>query len=98
MDKINITKDKLLLLYINKVDEISDFCDWKTSFSGEEVCSIVVDILKANDSSITLTNFDLHRLYSKKIKSLNLSDEEWCNKYGIPEIINLIYEILTDGN
>ena len=26
------------------------------------------------------------------------SDEEWRNKYGIPEIINLIYEILTDGN
>ena len=32
--------------------------------------------------------------YDEYIKNLNLADGEWREKYGVPEIIKIIYEIL----
>lgn len=92
-----ITKARLLKEYKIEVDKISDLIDWKTSFSGEEVCGIVFDILLKHNIQTKLTVKKMYKLYSKKVNSLNLTDAEWAENYGIPEIITMIYNILEEN-
>jgi len=98
MGKLSLTKAKLLKEYKSEVDEIAELLDWKTTFSGEEVCGIVFDILIKHKVQTKLTAKKLYKLYSKKANSLNLSDGEWAKNYGIPEIITMIYNILEENS
>jgi hypothetical protein len=41
-----IDRKDLLDKYLKKVDEISEECEWKTSFSPEEIVNILVDIIE----------------------------------------------------
>ena len=91
---MKITEKELLEKYNTTIDNILDVCDWKTNFTGEEVCQLVHNILKQNNEEPTISAENLHELYSSKVSSLNLTDEYWRENYGVPEIISMIYEIL----
>lgn len=94
---MNITKEDLLKQYTKEINDIADECDWKYSFSGEEVCEIVHGILVKNKVKTSLTPYSLHAIYAKKIDSMSINREEWVKNYGIPEIIGIIYTII-EGN
>lgn len=98
MGKIAITKKKLLKEYKHEVDEISEYLENKTQFSGEEICQIIHGILIENKVKTNLTTKKLYTLYHNKVESLNITRDEWVEKYGIPEIIDLIYNILEENN
>jgi len=97
MGKIAITKNKLLKEYKREIDEISDYLENKTQFSGEEICQIVHRILVENNIKTKLTWKKLYTLYHNKVESLDITRDEWVEKYGIPEIIDLIYDILEEN-
>lgn len=94
MEKLNITEEELLKKYNNYTDFISEECNWITTFSGEDVCRIVHNILVDNKANINFSSEELNSLYSDYVKSLNISLEDWVKNYGIPEIINIIYDII----
>ena len=95
---MNITKNKLLKKYKKSVNRIADDCDWKTYFTSQEVCGIVYRILSKNDENIInlITVEKLHDIYTSKIDSMNLIDDEWQKNYGINEIIDIIYVLLIN--
>ena len=95
---MKITEQELLDKYNILIDDILDECDWKTHFSGEEVCGLVHTILTKNDEKPKISAKELHKIYSNQVENLKLTDEEWRTQYGIPEIIHMLYEILTDLN
>ncbi len=93
-----IKEEELLIEYNRLTNSILDECDWKTHFTGEEVCGLVHHIFKKNGNELNVTPEELHKIYSNQISNLNLTDEEWRTQYGVPQIIHMIYEILTDLN
>ncbi len=97
MGKLKITEKKLLKVYNKMIDAISDDLEFKTHFEGYEICDIVHSILVENDINIMSSN-NLYKQYSAKVKSLNITDEEWRKNYGVAEIISLIYKILEKNN
>jgi hypothetical protein len=92
MAKLNFTKEDLEKRYRERLDILLDDCDWITHVTGEMVCSLVVNSLK--DFGISVDYDILFKFYHDNVKSLNLTDEEWRENYGIPEIISMIYEIV----
>jgi hypothetical protein len=36
----------------------------------------------------------LHKIYSSEIEALNLKDGEWNLRFGVKEIIEMIYDII----
>lgn len=92
---MEITKEDLLEAYNTSINDILDECDWKTSFSGEEVCGIVYAILKKNNARLYLTVEEFYKRYSKKCDEIAKTDEEWRNKnITIPQIIDIIWDLL----
>ena len=96
MGKINITQEELLEKYVTYIDELTDECDWITYISGEMVCGAVISILLSNNITPSMTSEELYKIYDKKIKSLKLKGDEWHEKYGVPEIIDMVYKILEN--
>lgn len=94
MGKLNITKKELLNKYNEAINELADECDWITYISSELACSTIVFILLKNKVNCLIHSDELHQLYIEHIASLNLKEGEWQEKYGIPEIIDIIYGIL----
>jgi hypothetical protein len=94
MGKLNITKEELLNKYNEAINEIADECDWITYIDGQMVCATVVSILLENNVNRLIHSDKLNELYDKHIKSLKLKKGEWEEKYGVPEIIDIIYGIL----
>ena len=94
MGKLNITKEELLNKYNEAINELADECDWITYISSELACSTIVFILLENKVNCFIHSNELHQLYIEQIASLNLKEGEWQEKYGISEIIDIIYEIL----
>ena len=94
MGKLNITQDKLLKSYNKSLDLLLDECDWITHIDGESVCGIIVGLIIEKKINVSITSEELYKLYDKHIEGLKLSDGEWQEKYGIPEIIEIIYSIL----
>ena len=45
---MKINKSKLFELYMNKVSEISETCDWKSEFGPEEIVNLIAEILENN--------------------------------------------------
>lgn len=91
-----ITKKQLLKEYNKQIDQICDDLDWKTSFSGQEICSIIFGIMINHKLKTTLTGPKLHNAYNKHVKALNISDEEWRKTYKIPQIVEIIYDLLEE--
>ena len=95
MGKLNFTKEELETKYREKLDSFLDDCDWITHVNGYMICSLVVNSLK--DFKLETTTEKLYKMYSLKVKSLGLTDEEWRTTYGISEIIGLIYNLIEEG-
>ena len=94
MKRITITEEELLSRYMASLDELLDECDWVTTISGEMVCGLVVSILVEQKVNVFMSSADLYEAYSTHVKGLGLSDEEWRENYGIPEIIGILWDIL----
>jgi type II secretory pathway predicted ATPase ExeA len=62
---ISIKKKELYDLYMLKVDEICEVCDWKTQFGPEEIVNIIANIIENNPQIII--NNDLIALQSQLI-------------------------------
>jgi hypothetical protein len=92
---MNLTEKQLLKAYKKKINRIADDCDWKTYFSAEEICFIVHSIITKKGNEIKYSHIDLCILYKLKIADLDLTDDEWRESYGIPEIIHLLYNLIT---
>jgi dimeric dUTPase (all-alpha-NTP-PPase superfamily) len=92
MKKLNFTKEELEKKYNERLSTFLDDCEHVSYVTGDMVCSLVNLSLK--DFGVELEYKKLYKLYIDKVKSLNLTDEEWREKYGIPEIISLIYDLV----
>lgn len=51
-NSMKINKEKLYELYMKWVEEVTEDCDWKTSFGPEEIVNAVATILEKNTSLI----------------------------------------------
>lgn len=49
---MQIDKEQLYKLYMAWVDQVSEDCDWKTSFDPEEIVYSISDILEKNPQLI----------------------------------------------
>jgi hypothetical protein len=49
---MKVNKEKLYELYMNWVDEVTDICDWKTSFGPEEIVHAIGVIIETNPDLI----------------------------------------------
>jgi hypothetical protein len=49
---MKIDKDELFKLYMEWVNEVSEECDWKTSFGPEEIVDSIVNIIENNPQLI----------------------------------------------
>jgi hypothetical protein len=94
MGKLNITQDELLIGYNKSLDLLLDECDWITHIDGESVCGIIIGLIIEFNINVSITSEELYKLYDDYIETLNLDKGEWQEKYGIPEIIGIIYSIL----
>lgn len=50
---MKINREKLLSLYLEEVERISDLYDWKTHFEPPEIIEIICNILEDEDIIIT---------------------------------------------
>jgi hypothetical protein len=46
--KTKINKDELYKLYMGWVEQVTEECDWKTSFGPEEIVNAIAHILENN--------------------------------------------------
>ena len=56
MSNLKINKEKLHDLYMQKVSEICEICDWVTNFGPEEIIGIISEILEENQDLINFEN------------------------------------------
>jgi hypothetical protein len=94
MGKLNFTREELEAKYREKLDSFLDDCDWITHVNSFMVCSLVVNSLK--DFKLEITTKELYEKYSLKVNTLELTDEQWRDTYGISEIIGLIYDLIGE--
>jgi hypothetical protein len=50
---MKINKDELYKLYMQWVDQVTEDCDWKTSFGPEEIVHAIANILETNPQLIS---------------------------------------------
>jgi hypothetical protein len=50
---MEINREDLYKLYMDWVYEVSDECDWKTSFGPEEIVDAICTILEKNPTLLT---------------------------------------------
>jgi hypothetical protein len=51
-ERLEINKEELFKLYMKWVNEVSEECDWKTSFGAEEIVYSIANILETNPQLI----------------------------------------------
>ena len=49
---MQINKEELFKLYMEKVNQIAEDCDWVTSFGPEEIVNMIANILENNPQLI----------------------------------------------
>lgn len=92
MKTLNISKEELQKLYEEELNDILEQCDWITYVDSVLVCRVVTYALKRINEDIDSDK--LLALYTEKIRSLNLKEGEWSSRFGIKEIIDMIYDII----
>ena len=50
---MEINKDELYKLYMQWVDQVTEDCDWKTSFGPEEIVHAIANILETNPQLVS---------------------------------------------
>lgn len=98
MAKLPFSEEELLSRYNKALDEMLEECDWVTSVTGETVCGLIIGVISKANECPDMTWSKLHKLYAKEVEKLNISVGEWRTKYGIPEIISIIYKILEENH
>ena len=94
---MEINKQDLLEAYLTSIDNILEECDWKTHFTGDEICAIIYEILKKNNARLYLSLEDFYIRYTKKCDEITTNDEEWRSKnISIPQIIDIIWDLLKE--
>jgi hypothetical protein len=53
---MKINKEELYKLYMEWVDQVTEECDWKTSFGPEEIVGLISEIIENNQD---LINFEV---------------------------------------
>lgn len=53
LNLMKINKDKLYKLYMDKVEAITEECDWVTHFGPKDIVGIISNILEQNPELIT---------------------------------------------
>lgn len=99
MTKLLITKEELFVQYKIDVNQLLDECDWIDFIEDWRMCGLISDIL--NKKGIIVNADNLLKHYDAKVKSLNLTTQEWRDQYadwnvGLPKIFDIIYEILEN--
>lgn len=87
-----ITKDQLFEQYDKKVNAILDVCDWKTSFTSQEVCGIVYNILKQNKINTSIPVEEFHNVYLEAV------DKVWTSDITMRQITDIVYDTLLSKN
>ena len=52
-ERLEIDKEQLYKLYMKWVDEVTEECDWVTSFGPEEIVHAIANILETNPELIS---------------------------------------------
>jgi hypothetical protein len=60
---MKINRELLFQLYMERVDEIIEVCDWKTNFGPEEIVGIISSIIEENTDVIIGNRIDLPFLH-----------------------------------
>jgi hypothetical protein len=99
MKKLPFTKDELVEQYKKDIDEMLDICDWKSHIDDYDVINAISTVCRNN--GLIIDSEYLSKEYKAKIKSLNLTTEEYRKEYadwntGVPKLIGFIYEILEN--
>jgi len=94
--KIGISKKELEKRYMEELDAYLDECDWITYVEAPTICFVVSVVLK--DLNIEIDDEALHKAYIAKVASLKLAEGEWAKKYGIKQIISLIYDLIDKND
>jgi hypothetical protein len=55
---MKINREKLYKLYMKWVEEVTEECDWKTSFGPEEIVNEIANIIEKNPSLIDNLNLE----------------------------------------
>jgi hypothetical protein len=78
---MKIDREKLYKLYMERVDEITEICDWKTSFGPEEIVGLISEIIENNQD---LINFEVENKiqYSDKYKLSDFTFGVDTNSYN----------------
>ena len=100
MTKLSITKEEILEQYKIDLDKLLDDCDWIDHVEDWRLCDLVRDVC-VKKGLIVDSKYLLKR-YEDKVKSLNLTDEQWRKEYanwetGLPKIFDIIYSILEES-
>lgn len=99
MKKLPFTKKYLLKKYKKNINQLLDDCDWIDYIENWRMCGVISVICR--NKGLIIDDEKLLKLYENKVKSLNVSNDEWREQYanwetGVPKIITLIYEILEN--
>ena len=74
---ISVKREELYNIYMKKVDDICEVCDWKTQFGPKEIVEIISSIIE-DEPQITVNN-DLIEAQSK-IANLQVQLEKCFDK------------------
>ena len=62
MTKMKINREELYKLYMEWVEQVTEECDWKTSFGPEEIVGAIATILENNphlyDDNETIESYE----------------------------------------
>lgn len=99
MKKLPISKRVLLNKYKKEIDQLLDDCDWIDHIEDWRMIGTVAGIIAKK--GLVFEEGELLKLYTKKVKSLKLTDQEWRDQYtnwntGLPKIMDMIYEIIEN--
>jgi hypothetical protein len=63
---MKINKEKLYNLYMKWVEEVTEECDWKTSFGPEEIVNAVATILEKNPDLVDNDEYEYFMVFYLK--------------------------------
>jgi hypothetical protein len=62
MQKMKINKEELYTLYMEWVEQVTEECDWKTSFGPKEIVEAIATLLENNphlyDDNETIVGYE----------------------------------------
>src|ERR1035438_4488299 len=99
MKTLPYTKQQFCKAYLKYVDELTEECDWISSFTAEEICNMSHRIMDGKSYTVRrellpFTSSKLYKLYTSEVEKLNISTEQWRKEYNAEKIAGMIYDIM----